>query len=211
MQAQSIADTVFCSASVISSVAQCIIIYYLVKRDCWVFSIFLQLNLAMAVVVTLNRCISYLDIFFTSLPTNIQESQAFVRIMYGFMDISFLPFAYFFLITAFSIDLLLNFALHYRSARRLHRWYIPVSMILSFIISVPILAWPGRLGKNHLYIVSGNWAQRHYHIITLTTVIIICTLASVALAGAGLWRTMREWRSLRREIVELVLPISESS
>ncbi|KAJ2749907.1 hypothetical protein GGI19_005403 [Coemansia pectinata] len=211
MQAQSIADTVFCSVSVVSSVAQCIIIIYLVKRDCWVFSIFLQLNLAMAVIVTMNRCISYLDIFFTALPTHIQESQTFVRIMYGFMDISFLPFAYFFLITAFSIDLLLNFALHYRSARRLHRWYIPVSLALSCIISMPILAWPGRLGQNHLYIVSGSWAQRHYHIITLTTVIIICTLASVALAGAGLWRTMREWRSLRREIVELVLPISDSS
>ncbi|KAJ2448488.1 hypothetical protein GGF42_005089 [Coemansia sp. RSA 2424] len=211
MQAQSIADSVFCGVSIASSVAQCIIITYLVKRDGWVFSIFLQLNLAMAIVVTLNRCISYLDIFFTSIPTHIQESQTFVRVMYGFMDISFLPFAYFFLITAFSIDLLLNFALHYRSARRLHRWYIPMSLILSCVISMPILAWPGRLGQNHLYIVSGNWAQRHYHIITLTTVIIICTLASVALAGAGLWRTMREWRSLRRELVELVLPISDSS
>ncbi|KAJ2025246.1 hypothetical protein IWW57_003446 [Coemansia sp. S610] len=165
----------------------------------------------MAVVVTLNRCISYLDIFFTALPTDIRENQVFVRMMYGFMDISFLPFAYFFLITAFSIDLLLNFALHYRSARLLHRWYIPVSLALSFIISMPILAWDGRLGENHLYIVSGSWSQRHYHIITLTTVIIICTLASVALAGAGLWRTMREWRSLRREIDELVLPVSGSS
>ncbi|KAJ2795599.1 hypothetical protein H4R20_005826 [Coemansia guatemalensis] len=131
--------------------------------------------------------------------------------MYGFMDISFLPFAYFFLITAFSIDLMLNFALRYRSIRCLHQWYIPLSLLISCIISMPILAWPGRLGENHLYIVSGTWSQRHYHIITLSTVIVICSLASVALVGAGFWRTIREWRSLRREIDELVLPISENN
>ncbi|KAJ2007281.1 hypothetical protein GGI04_000587 [Coemansia thaxteri] len=211
MQAQSIADSVFCGISLACSVLQCILIVYLVKRDGWVFSIFLQLNLAMAIVITLNRSISYLDIFFTSIPPHIQQSQVFVRIMYGFMDISFLPFAYFFLITAFSIDLLLNFALHYRSARRLHRWYISMSLAISCVISLPILAWPGRLGQNHLYIVSGSWAQQHYHIITLSTVIVICSLASVALVGAGFWRTIREWRSLRREIVELVLPMSNNS
>ncbi|KAJ2786735.1 hypothetical protein GGI15_001264 [Coemansia interrupta] len=165
----------------------------------------------MAIVVTINRSISYLDIYFTSLPESVSQSQVFVRIMYGFMDISFLPFAYFFLITAFSIDLMLNFALHYRSARRLHRWYIPMSLLISFIISMPILAWPGRLGENHLYIVEGNWSQRHYHIITLSIVIVICSLASVALVGAGFWRTIREWRSFRREIDEIVLPISDSS
>ncbi|KAJ2400221.1 hypothetical protein GGI23_002179 [Coemansia sp. RSA 2559] len=165
----------------------------------------------MAVVVTANRCISYLDIFFTYLPQHVRENQVYVRIMYGFLDISFLPFVYFFLITAFCIDLLLNFALHYRSARRLHRLYIPLSLLLSFVISMPILAWSGQLGENHLYIVSGNWPQRHYHIITLSTVIFICSLASVALVGAGIWRTIREWRSLRREIDELVLPMTDSS
>ncbi|KAJ1817973.1 hypothetical protein LPJ56_001943 [Coemansia sp. RSA 2599] len=165
----------------------------------------------MAIVVTINRSISYLDIFFTSLPEHISSNQVFVRLMYGFMDISFLPFTYFFLITAFSVDLMLNFALHYRSARRLHGWYIPMSLFLSCVISMPILAWPGRLGDNHLYIVEGNWSQRHYHIITLSIVIVICSLASVALVGAGFWRTIREWRSFRREIDELVLPISDSS
>ncbi|KAJ2379176.1 hypothetical protein IW150_000335 [Coemansia sp. RSA 2607] len=76
---------------------------------------------------------------------------------------------------------------------------------------MPILAWPGRLGENHLYIVDGNWSQRHYHIITLSIVIVICSLASVALVGAGFWRTIREWRSFRRDIDEIVLPISDNS
>ncbi|KAJ2617037.1 hypothetical protein H4S08_000521 [Coemansia sp. RSA 1365] len=208
MQSQEIVDSVFCGLSLTCSLLQCILIIYLVKRNGWVFSIFLQLNLAMAVVISINRGITYLDIFFLSLPADIQQSQAFVRFIYGFMDISFLPFAYFFLITAFSIDLMLNFALRYRSIRCLHQWYIPLSLLISCIISMPILAWPGRLGENHLYIVSGTWSQRHYHIITLSTVIVICSLASVALVGAGFWRTIREWRSLRREIDELVLPIS---
>ncbi|KAI9506905.1 hypothetical protein GGI25_000065 [Coemansia spiralis] len=211
MQAQAIVDSVFCGISILCSVVQCLLIIHLVKRNGWVFSIFLQLNLAMAVVITANRSISYLDIFFTSLPYHVRESQVFVRIMYGFLDISFLPFAYFFLITAFSIDLMLNFALHYRSARLLHHIYIPLSLFIACIISMPILAWPGRLGENHLYIVYGNWSQRHYHIITLSMVIVICTLASVALVGAGVWRTIREWRGLRREINELVLPMSDSS
>ncbi|KAJ2527832.1 hypothetical protein GGH20_002900, partial [Coemansia sp. RSA 1937] len=152
----------------------------------------------MAIVITANRSISYLDIFYLQLPTHVRTSQAFVRIMYGFFDISFLPFAYFFLITAFSIDLMLNFALSYRSVRCLHKWYIPMSLLLAACISLPILAWPGQLGSNHLYIVSGSSVQRHYHIVTLSTVIVICTLASVALVGAGFWRTIREWRSLRR-------------
>ncbi|KAJ2372006.1 hypothetical protein H4S02_009355, partial [Coemansia sp. RSA 2611] len=206
--AQEIADSVFCGISLVCSILQCILIVYLVKRQGWVFSIFLQLNLAMAAVVTVNRSISYLDIFYLSLPVHVRESQVFVRIVYGFMDISFLPFAYFFLITAFSIDLMLNFALRYRTIRCLHRWYIPLSLLLAGVIALPILAWPGWLGENHLYIVSGTLAQRHYHIVTLSTVIVICTLASVALVGAGFWRTIREWRSLRREINELVLPIS---
>lgn len=211
VEAQVIADSVFCGTSILCSIVQSILIVYLVKRNGWVFSIFLQLNLAMAIVVTLNRSISYLDIFFTSFPSHIQNNQIFVRLMYGFLDISFLPFAYFFLITAFSIDLMLNFALHYRSARRLHGWYIILSLGLSFAISLPILAWQGRLGDNHLYIVDGNWIQRHYHIITLSIVIVICTLASVALVGAGFWRTIREWRCLKREIDELALTISEEN
>ncbi|KAJ2356915.1 hypothetical protein GGF43_001779, partial [Coemansia sp. RSA 2618] len=206
--AQEIADSVFCGISLACSISQCLLIMYLVKRQGWVFSIFLRLNLAMAIVITVNRSISYLDIFYLSLPVHVRESQVFVRIMYGFLDISFLPFAYFFLITAFSIDLMLNFALNYRSIRCLHNWYIPLALLLAAVISLPILAWPGQLGGNHLYIVSGNTAQRHYHIVTLSTVIVICTLASVALVGAGFWRTIREWRSLRREINELVLPIS---
>ncbi|KAJ2125070.1 hypothetical protein IW147_001201 [Coemansia sp. RSA 720] len=210
MQAQEIADTVFCGISLACSILQCVLIAYLVKRQGWVFSIFLRLNLAMAIVITANRSISYLDIFYLNLPTHVRTSQAFVRIMYGFFDISFLPFAYFFLITAFSIDLMLNFALSYRSVRCLHRWYIPTSLLLAAAISLPILAWPGQLGSNHLYIVSGTSVQRHYHIVTLSTVIVICTLASVALVGAGFWRTIREWRSLRREFDELVLPISGS-
>ncbi|KAJ2598449.1 hypothetical protein H4R99_004097 [Coemansia sp. RSA 1722] len=211
MQAQELMDSIFCGISLVCSVTQCVLIMHLVRRNGWVFSIFHQLNLAMAIVVTINRSISYLDIFFTSLPERVSSNQVFVRIMYGFMDISFLPFTYFFLITAFSVDLMLNFALHYRSARRLHRWYIPMSLFLSCVISMPILAWPGQLGDNHLYIVEGNWSQRHYHIITLAIVIVICSLASVALVGAGFWRTIREWRSFRREIDELVLPISDSS
>ncbi|KAJ1788407.1 hypothetical protein LPJ59_005545, partial [Coemansia sp. RSA 2399] len=211
MQTQELVDSIFCGTSIVCSSAQCLIIIYLVRFNGWVFSMFLQLNLAMAVVVTANRCISYLDIFFTRLPQHVRENQVYVRIMYGFLDISFLPFVYFFLITAFCIDLLLNFALHYRSARRLHQLYIPLSLFLSFVISMPILAWSGQLGENHLYIVSGNWPQRHYHIITLSTVIFICSLASVALVGAGIWRTIREWRSLRREIDELVLPMTDSS
>ncbi|KAI8321009.1 hypothetical protein GQ54DRAFT_197480 [Martensiomyces pterosporus] len=212
MQTQAIVDSVFCGISLVCSVTQCLLIVYLVRGNGWVFSMFLQLSLAMAIVVTLNRSISFLDIFFTSLPPSIQENQAYLRIMYGFLDISFLPFMYFFLITAFCIDLLLNFALHYRSARHLHRWYIPASFMVSFLISTPILAWHGELGTDHhLYIVDGNWAQRHYHIITLTVVIVICTCASVALVGAGFWCTIREWRGLRREIDGLVLPISESN
>ncbi|KAJ2160072.1 hypothetical protein GGF46_002530 [Coemansia sp. RSA 552] len=208
MKPQEIVDSVFCGISIACSVSQCLLIIYLVRRNGWVFSIFLQLNLAMAVVVTLNRCISYLDIFFLALPAHVRESQAFVRIMYGFLDISFLPFTYFFLITAFSIDLMLNFALRYRSVRCLHQFYIPLSLLLACVIAMPVLVWPGQLGPNHLYIVSGDWPQRHYHIITLATVIVICSLASVALVGAGFWRTIREWRSLRREIDELALPIS---
>ncbi|ORX74872.1 hypothetical protein DL89DRAFT_320291 [Linderina pennispora] len=172
---------------------------------------FLQLSLAMAAVVTVNRSISFLDIFFAHLPASIQTNQVFVRVMYGFLDISFLPFAYFFLITAFSIDLLLNFALHYRSARHLHKWYIPASLGMAFVVAMPILAWDGKLGASNLYIVEGNWAQQHYHIITLTMVIIICSIASLALVGAGFWRTIREWRILKREIDTLVLPISDSS
>ncbi|KAJ1767447.1 hypothetical protein IW140_004609 [Coemansia sp. RSA 1813] len=211
MQTQELVDSIFCGTSIVCSVAQCLIIVYLVRFNGWVFSMFLQLNLAMAAAVTANRCISYLDIFFTHLPQHVRENQVYVRIMYGFLDISFLPFVYFFLITAFCIDLLLNFALHYRSARRLHQLYIPLSLFLSFVISMPILAWPGQLGENHLYIVRGNWSQRHYHIITLSIVIVICSLASVALVGAGVWRTIREWRSLRREIDELVLPMTDSS
>ncbi|KAJ2520328.1 hypothetical protein GGI11_002322 [Coemansia sp. RSA 2049] len=211
MQTQELVDSIFCGASIICSAAQSLIIVYLVRSNGWVFSMFLQLNLAMAIVVTANRCISYLDIFFMHLPQHVRENQAFVRIMYGFLDISFLPFVYFFLITAFCIDLLLNFALHYRSARCLHQLYIPISLFISFVISMPILAWPGQLGANHLYIVQGNWSQRHYHIITLSIVIVICSLASVALVGAGVWRTIREWRSLRREIDELVLPMTDSS
>ncbi|KAI9474482.1 hypothetical protein BX667DRAFT_507715 [Coemansia mojavensis] len=211
MQAQEIADIVFCGISLICSISQCLLIMYLVRRQGWVFSIFLQLNLAMAIVITVNRSISYLDIFYLELPKHVRENQVFVRIMYGFLDISFLPYAYFFLITAFSIDLMINFALRYRSIRCLHRWYIPLSLIISGVISLPILAWPGHLGDNHLYIVSGTPAQRHYHIITLSTVIVICTLASVGLVGAGFWRTITEWRSLRREINELVLPISENN
>ncbi|KAJ1731885.1 hypothetical protein LPJ61_002307 [Coemansia biformis] len=208
MQAQEIADSVCCGISLACSVSQCLLITHLVRRGGWVFSIFLQLNLAMAAVVTLNRIISYLDIFFTALPPHVRRNQVFVRVMYGFLDISFLPFAYFFLITAFCVDLMLNFALRYRSVRWMHRWYIPGAFLLSGIIAMPILAWPGELGENHLYIVSGNWAQRHFHIITLSAVIVICTLASMALVGAGFWRTIREWRSLRREIDELVLPVS---
>ncbi|KAJ2713909.1 hypothetical protein H4R19_002016 [Coemansia spiralis] len=208
MQALEIADTVCCSISLACSVSQCLLIVYLVRYSGWVFSMFLQLSLAMAVVVTLNRSISYLDIFFKALPVHVQRDQVFVRIMYGFLDISFLPFAYFFLITAFCVDLMLNFALQYRSVRWLHRWYIPGSLLAAAAISMPILAWPGELGANHLYIVSGNWVQRHYHIITLSAVIVICTLASMALVGAGFWRTIREWRSLRREIDELVLPMA---
>ncbi|KAJ1941479.1 hypothetical protein EC988_006746, partial [Linderina pennispora] len=183
----------------------------MVKRDGWVFSMFLQLSLAMAAVVTVNRSISFLDIFFVHLPASIQTNQVFVRVMYGFLDISFLPFAYFFLITAFSIDLLLNFALHYRSARHLHKWYIPASLGMAFVVAMPILAWDGKLGASNLYIVEGNWAQQHYHIITLTMVIIICSIASLALVGAGFWRTIREWRILKREIDTLVLPISDSA
>ncbi|KAJ2783444.1 hypothetical protein H4R18_001709 [Coemansia javaensis] len=208
MQAQEIADAVFCGISLACSVTQCLLITYLVRRKRWVFSMFLQLSLAMALVVTANRCISYLDIFFKQLPAHVRRNQVYVRVMYGFLDISFLPFAYFFLITAFCIDLMLNFALRYRSGRWLHQWYIPTALFLAGVISLPILAWPGELGANHLYIVSGSWAQRHYHIITLSIVIVICTLASVALVGAGFWRTIHEWRSLRREIDELVLPIA---
>ncbi|KAJ1895026.1 hypothetical protein LPJ66_004835 [Kickxella alabastrina] len=211
MQTHAIIDCVFCGISLVCSVIQCILIIYLVRRNGWVYSMFLQLNLAMAIVVTANRTISYLDIFFTALPPHVQQNQAFVRIMYGFLDISFLPFTYFFLIAAFSVDMMLNFALNYRSARRLHPWYIPMSLFLAFAISMPILVWPGSLGQNHLYIVDGNWAQSHYHIVTLSTVIIICTLASVALVGAGFWHTIREWHSLRREINGIVLPISDSS
>ncbi|KAJ2803610.1 hypothetical protein H4R21_001971 [Coemansia helicoidea] len=208
MQTLEIADIVCCGMSLVCSVSQCLLITYLVRRGGWVFSMFLQLNLAMAVVVTVNRSISYLDIFFTALPPHVRTNQVFVRIMYGFLDISFLPFAYFFLITAFCVDLLLNFALQYRSARWLHRWYIPGSLLVSAVIAAPILAWPGELGASHLYVVSGTWTQRHYHIITLSAVIVICTLASMALVAAGFWRTIREWRSLRREIDELVLPMA---
>ncbi|KAJ1965670.1 hypothetical protein GGI12_000617 [Dipsacomyces acuminosporus] len=210
MQTQAILDGVFCGISLICSITLCLLILYLVKRDGWVFSMFLQLNLAMGIVVTLNRVISYLDIFFAFLPASMQENQVYLRVVCGFLDILFLPFMYFFLITAFCIDLMLNFALRYRSARSLHRWYIPVSFVMAFVISTPILAWKSQLSHTHVYIVEGNSAQQLYHIISLSVVFIICTCASVALVAAGFWRIIREWHELRREIDELVLSTSDT-
>ncbi|KAI8322026.1 hypothetical protein GQ54DRAFT_304339 [Martensiomyces pterosporus] len=131
--------TVLASISLASSFAVIAFILYLRFKRSWQFTTFMTVCLMMSLSAAPSMIIFLLQQHFYKLPECIQNSEIFIRVVFGYLFYGHLPLLYLFSSVIFTMELLFRSILRIVRFKIRLRWSVPITYALSHLLALPML------------------------------------------------------------------------